>query len=117
MNQPSEVREMRNAVTVLAIIRQRGRNHDGLEDVYRQLYNPDLYLQAYGRLYGNHGALTKGSTEETIDGMSMGKINAIIDQLRYERYRWHPVRRIHIPKKNGKTRPLGIPSWSENCGS
>jgi group II intron reverse transcriptase/maturase len=113
MNQPSEVREMRNAATVLAIIRQRGRNHDGLEDVYRQLYNPDLYLQAYGRLYGNHGALTKGSTEETIDGMSMGKINAIIGQLRYERYRWHPVRRIHIPKKNGKTRPLGIPSWSD----
>jgi group II intron reverse transcriptase/maturase len=113
MNQPSEVREMRNAATVLAIIRQRGRNHDGLEDVYRQLYNPDLYLQAYGRLYGNHGALTKGSTEETIDGMSMGKINAIIDQLRYERYRWHPVRRIYIPKKNGQTRPLGIPSWSD----
>ncbi|MEL7225487.1 MAG: reverse transcriptase domain-containing protein, partial [Cyanobacteria bacterium J06576_12] len=59
------------------------------------------------------GALTKGSTAETIDGMSLGKINAIIEKLRYERYRWTPVRRIHIPKKNGKTRPLGIPSWSD----
>jgi len=113
MKQISEVREMRNATTVLDIIRERGRHRTGLEDVYRQLYNPDLYLRAYGRLYRNDGALTQGSTEETIDGMSLGKINAIIDQLRSERYRWTPVRRIHIPKKNGKTRPLGIPSWSD----
>ena len=113
MKQISEVREMRNATTVLDIIRQRGRHRMGLEDVYRQLYNPDLYLRAYGRLYRNDGALTQGTTEETIDGMSLGKITAIIDQLRDERYRWTPVRRIHIPKKNGKTRPLGIPSWSD----
>ena len=81
MKQFSEVREMRNATTVLDIIRQRGRHRTGLEDVYRQLYNPDLYLRAYGRLYRNDGALTQGSTEETIDGMSFGKITAIIDQL------------------------------------
>lgn len=104
---------MRNAETVLNIIRERGLNRSPLEGVYRQLYNPELYLHAYGRLYRNRGALTKGSTAETIDGMSLGKINAIIEKLRYERYRWTPVRRIHIPKKNGKTRPLGIPSWSD----
>lgn len=113
MKQISEVREMRNATTVLDIIRQRGRYRTGLKDVYRQLYNPDLYLRAYGRLCRNNGALTPGSTEETIDGMSLGKINAIIDQLRSERYRWKPVRRIYIPKPNGKSRPLGIPSWSD----
>ena len=104
---------MRNAETVLDIIRGRGENRLHLEDVYRQLYNPDLYLRAYGKLYQNRGALTQGSTDETIDGMSMDKINAIIEKLRYERYRWTPVRRIHIPKKNGKTRPLGIPNWSD----
>lgn len=104
---------MRNAATVLDIIRERGRHRSPLEDVYRQLYNPELYLNAYGRLYRNSGALTEGSTAETIDGMSVGKINAIIEKLRYERYHWTPVRRIHIPKKNGKTRPLGIPSWSD----
>ena len=104
---------MREAETVLGIIRERGHNRSPLNNVYRQLYNPNLYLRSYGRLYRNKGAMTKGATAETVDGMSMDKINAMIESLRFERYRWTPVRRVHIPKKNGKTRPLGIPSWSD----
>ncbi len=104
---------MRNAETVLDIIQERGRRRLPLGDVYRQLFNQELFLHSYGRLYCNDGAMTKGVTVETVDGMSMGKINGIIDQLRYERYRWTPVRRVHIPKKDGKTRPLGIPTWSD----
>jgi retron-type reverse transcriptase len=45
--------------------------------------------------------------------MSMRKIGRIIEAMRYERYRFHPVRRVHIPKKNGKMRPLGMPTWSD----
>lgn len=104
---------MREAETVLGIIRERGRNRSPLSDVYRQLYNPNLYLRSYGRLYRNKGAMTQGVTAETVDGMSLDKINAMIELIRSERYRWTPVRRVHIPKKNGKTRPLGIPSWSD----
>ncbi|BDI28947.1 maturase [Capsulimonas corticalis] len=104
---------MRTAEDVLNIIRDRGQRKLPLEDVYRQLYNPDLYLRAYGRIYRNDGAMTPGTTEDTVDGMSMARINAIIEDLRYERYRWTPVRRTHIPKKNGKTRPLGIPTWTD----
>jgi group II intron reverse transcriptase/maturase len=107
------VLEMRNAETVLAIIRERGKGGKNLEDVYRQLYNPDLYLRAYGRISRNAGAMTKGSTGETVDGMSMEKIGAIIEAIRCERYRWTPVRRVLIPKSNGKMRPLGIPTWSD----
>src|SRR4051812_25346740 len=107
-----EVREMRNAETTLAIIRERGKKGLHLEDVYRQLYNPDLFLRAYGRIYKNTGAMTRGMTEETVDGMSMGKIQSIIELLRGERYRWSPVRRTFIPKRNGRLRPLGIPTWS-----
>lgn len=104
---------MRNAETVLGIIRDRGTRGLPLEDVYRQLFNPDLYLRAYGRIYRNNGALTPGATTETVDGMSQEKIGGIIERIRWERYRWTPVRRVHIPKSNGKLRPLGVPTWSD----
>jgi group II intron reverse transcriptase/maturase len=108
-----EVREMRNAETVLAIIRERGRSGLPLERAYRLLFNPDLYLLAYANLYPNEGAMTKGVTQETVDGMSMAKIEKLISELREEKYRPKPVRREYIPKANGKMRPLGIPTWRD----
>jgi group II intron reverse transcriptase/maturase len=104
---------MRDAETILAIIRDRGSRGLPLENIYRLLYNPALYLRAYARLYPNKGALTQGSTEETVDGMSVAKIHQLIDDLRYERYRWTPVRRVYIPKHSGALRPLGIPTWRD----
>jgi retron-type reverse transcriptase len=104
---------MRNAETILAIIRQRGQRGLPVNDAYRLLYQRDLYLRAYGKLYRNQGAMTPGSTSETVDGMSLEKIDAIIDALRHERYRWTPVRRTYVPKPNGKRRPLGLPTWSD----
>src|SRR5579872_794613 len=61
----------------------------------------------------NDGAMTRGMTKETPDGMSLEKINALIEEVRSERHRGTPVRRIYIPKKNGKMRPLGLPTWSD----
>src|SRR5215470_6991387 len=105
---------MRNAQTILGLIQERGRKGLPLERVYRLLFNRELYLTAYGRIYRNAGAMTKGTTQETVDGMSLAKIDAIIDALRQERYRWTPVRRVYIEKKHStKKRPLGIPSWSD----
>ena len=57
--------------------------------------------------------MTEGATQETADGMSLEKIESIIQALRQERYRWTPVRRTYILKKNGKKRPLGLPTWSD----
>jgi group II intron reverse transcriptase/maturase len=104
---------MRDAETVLGVLQERGRRGLPLERLYRQLFNPQLYLLAYGRLYSNKGAMTPGPDGETVDGMSLGKIERIIEALRHERYRFKPVRRTYIPKKNGKKRPLGLPSWSD----
>ena len=106
---------MRTADDILNVIRDRGQRRLPLEDVYRQLFKPALYLRAYGRIYRNDGAMTRGTTPETVDGMSLAKIHEIIEALRFERYRWTPVRRTHIPKPKqpGKTRPLGIPTWSD----
>jgi len=105
---------MRTAETILHVIRDRGRHRLPLERVYRLLFNRELFLLAYGRIYRNAGAMTPGSTPETADGMSLRKIDTIIAHLRAERYRWTPVRRTYIPKKrSAKLRPLGLPSWSD----
>jgi len=105
---------MQSARTILAIIRERGERGLPLKRVYNLLYNQELYLMAYGKIYRNAGAMTKGSTAETVDGMSLKKIDAIIEALRYERYQWTPVRRVYIEKKNStKKRPLGMPTWSD----
>ena len=104
---------MQSAETVLHVLRERGRRGLPLDEMYRQLFNPALYLLAYGRIYSNKGSMTPGATPETADGMSMGKIERIIDAMRHERYRFSPARRIYIPKKNGKMRPLGLPTWSD----
>jgi group II intron reverse transcriptase/maturase len=104
---------MREARTILELLRERGKKRLPVERVYRLLFNPNLYLMAYGKIYRNHGSMTKGTTEETADGMSQDKIAAIIEALRDERYQWSPARRISIPKKDGGKRPLGIQSWSD----
>ena len=104
---------MQSAETVLGVLRERGRRGLPCDELYRQMFNFELYLLAYGRIYANHGAMTPGASAETADGMSEGKIRQIIEAMRHERYRFSPVRRTFIPKKNGKLRPLGLPSWSD----
>jgi group II intron reverse transcriptase/maturase len=104
---------MQGAETVLGVLRERGRKGLPCDELYRQMFNVDLYLMAYGRIYANHGAMTPGPDAETADGMSLDKIHWIIEAMRQERYRFGPVRRTFIPKKNGKLRPLGLPSWSD----
>ncbi|MFJ8530112.1 group II intron reverse transcriptase/maturase [Bacillus sp. NPDC094106] len=81
--------------------------------LYRNLYNEDFYVKAYSKIYKNKGSATKGIDEETADGFGEEKIQAIIESLKDESYQPKPVRRINIPKKNGSTRPLGIPTFTD----
>ncbi len=104
---------MQTTEALLGLLRERGKRGLPLTRIYRQLFNPNLYLTAYGRIYRNKGAMTPGVTEETADGMALEKIDTIIQALRQERYQWQPARRTYIAKKNGKKRPLGMPVWSD----
>jgi group II intron reverse transcriptase/maturase len=104
---------MQNAETVLSVLRERGRKGLPLTQLYRQMFNPSIYLLAYGNIYSNQGAMTPGACGETADGMSEVMIREIIELMRFERYRFAPARRVYIPKKNGRLRPLGIPSWRD----
>src|SRR5215470_18907186 len=104
---------MQDAAVVLGVLRERGRKGLPLTQLYRQMFNKNLYLAAYGNIYSNQGAMTPGACGGTADGMSEAQIDEIIDLMRFERYRFAPARRVYIPKKNGRLRPLGIPSWRD----
>ncbi len=73
---------MRDTNTILGLIHERGTKGLPLERVQRRLYNPNLYLTAYGKLYRNKGAMTKGTPEEPVEGMSQEKIERTIEALR-----------------------------------
>jgi group II intron reverse transcriptase/maturase len=103
---------MRQADSILGIHHDRGSKGLPLDRVYKHLFDPEFFLRAYGKIYRNSGAMTRGSTRETVDGMSLKKVHNIIDLLKQEKYVWTPVRRTEIPKPRGGTRPLGIPTWS-----
>ena len=60
-----EVCEMQDAETVLGILRERGRKCLPCEELYRQLFNPQLYLMACGRIYASRGVMTAWASQET----------------------------------------------------
>jgi hypothetical protein len=46
---------MQNAETVLDVLGDRGRRGLPVDEIYRQMFNHQLYLVAYGRIYANKG--------------------------------------------------------------
>jgi len=105
---------MRNPENVLNSLSNHSKTKDyKLERLYRILFNRDMYLVAYQKIYSNEGNMTKGTDSQTIDGMSLTRIDTLIEALKDESYQPAPSRRTYIPKKNGKKRPLGIPSFND----
>ena len=105
---------MRNPRNVLISLANHSNSKDyKYERLYRLLYNEEMYFVAYQNIYSNNGSMTKGTDNENIDGMSTERIQNIISSLKDESYQPKPARRTYIPKKNGKMRPLGIPSFED----
>lgn len=104
---------MQTTNQILQAIRKLGVQRTPLTRVYRCLFNENLYLTAYGKIYSNQGALTPGTEDDTMDGMSLPRVRKLIELLRHERFQPRPSRRTTVPKKSGGRRPLGIPNGSE----
>ncbi|WP_236628348.1 group II intron reverse transcriptase/maturase [Candidatus Phytoplasma ziziphi] len=64
---------------------------------------------AFNQVASNTGAGTSGIDNKTIDAISLKKMEKYHMEYVNNRYEPKPIRRVNIPKKNGKTRPLGIP--------
>lgn len=105
---------MRNPINMLSSLQNHSSDRSyTFERLYRNLYNRELFLLAYQNIYASQGNMTKGTDGKTIDAMSLNRIDGIIASLKDESYQPQPSRRTYIPKKNGKLRPLGIPSFDD----
>ena len=105
---------MRSPERVLNSLNEHSKDSSyKFERLYRILFNEELFYVAYQKIASNGGSTTKGSDGRSIDGMSLARIETLIASLKDESYQPHPSRRVHIPKKNGKTRPLGIPAFED----
>ena len=105
---------MRNPKNVLESLTSKAANEDyHYKRLYRNLYNPEFFLLAYERIQAKPGNMTAGNDGNTIDGMSMKRIDSLIQKLKDFSYQPKPARRTYIPKANGKMRPLGIPAFDD----
>ncbi len=94
---------MRNPIAVMNNLKKHAKNESyEYKRIYRNLYSEELFLLAYNKVYAKPGNLTKGADGQTIDGISLERINDIINQLRNGTYKPNPARRTYIQKKNGK---------------
>lgn len=105
---------MRSPERVLNSLNEHSKDSNyKFERLYRILFNEELFYVAYQKIASNEDSTTKGSDGQSIDNTSLTRIATLIASLKDESYQPHPSRRVHIPKKNGKMRPLGIPAFED----
>ena len=105
---------MRNPKQVLNNLCEHSKVSDyRFERLYRNLFNEQMFYVAYQRIYAKQGNMTPGTDGKTIDQMNIQRIGSLIASLKNETYQPNPAKRVYIPKKNGKKRPLGIPSFED----
>lgn len=105
---------LRNPESVLKALSDHSKVSDyKFERLYRNLFNKQFFYTAYQMIYAKQGNMTAGTDGKTAEGMSIEQIDALIASLRNETYQPCPARRVYIPKKNGKKRPLGIPAFND----
>jgi group II intron reverse transcriptase/maturase len=78
--------------------------------LYRTLCEETWLTEAWKRIRPNKGSQTAGVDGQTKDQVDDALIKRLADKLKREDYQPTPVRRVYIPKANGKKRPLGIPT-------
>ncbi len=105
---PANVRRLQNRLWAAAK-QSEGRRFHAL---YDRIYRDDVLAEAWQRVRANRGAAG-------VDGLTLAAVEAygpaqmlseLAESLRTGSYRPAPVRRVEIPKADGKTRPLGIPT-------
>lgn len=91
---------------------KEGKTFQNLVEIITSKENVEL---AYRNIKKNKGSLTKGVNETTINDLGNEFNDDIVEYIRKRLKNYIPqkIRRVEIPKSNGKTRPLGIPTMED----
>src|SRR6266540_6888454 len=88
----------------------KGEPSKRFDRLYRLLRQPGLLNTAKERIARNKGAQTPGVDGQTMTDITDQEVLRLSEELQAGSYQPKPVRRVYIPKRNGKLRPLGIPA-------
>lgn len=95
-------------------VAERARQEpDGQFHSLAHLIDEMALARAAGRQRANAAVGVDGITKEMYEQDLQGNLRDLLERLKTKRYRHQPIRRVHIPKDNGKTRPLGISAFED----
>lgn len=80
-------------------------------NLYKLICSKDLLYRAYRNIRSNSGSMTPGVDNST--GINELLFDELVKELKNEKFKFTSVKRVYIPKANGKTRPLGIPTYKD----
>ena len=86
---------------------------DGQFHALAHLLDELALFRAYHRQREDAAMGVDGITKEDYGQDLVGNLRDLHERLKTKRYRHQPIRRVHIPKDNGKTRPLGISAFED----
>src|SRR5271165_6188392 len=96
------------ALRRLEMLPDLSRNGKRVNGLFRPLTCRPLWEAGLDRIKRNRGAGTPGVDAVKVTALCNADVEALIEQLMEGTYTPKPVRRVYIPKANGKLRPLGI---------
>lgn len=97
----------------IQIARVNTNNLQKIKNIYHYLGSYELLTIAHNTIYKNKGAATKGTSDQTVDGISDEHLLNISNLIKNKEFQWSPIRKVEIPRPNKKPRPLGISNYTD----
>lgn len=93
----------------------QSKNNNNFYHLYELITREENIMLAYRNIKSNTGSKTKGTDGKTINDFKELSVDELVNRVRIRLNNYQPntVRRVNIPKTNGKTRPLGIPTMED----